>query len=106
MLAEVQAKPIASWSINPHWARLHANGSPFFGGFIIAEKDLEIRGPGELLGTRQTGQLNFRIADLVEDGHLVDQVHHQANELNQGYPEIVDQLIQRWLGRSQDFIEA
>ncbi len=75
-------------------------------GFIIAEKDLEIRGPGELLGTRQTGQLNFRIADLVEDGHLVDQVHHQANELNQGYPEIVDQLIQRWLGRSQDFIEA
>lgn len=75
-------------------------------GFIIAEKDLEIRGPGELLGTRQTGQLNFRIADLVEDGHLIDQVHQQAEALNQGHPEIVDQLIQRWLGRSQDFIEA
>ncbi len=75
-------------------------------GFIIAEKDLEIRGPGELLGTRQTGQLNFRIADLVEDGHLIDQVHLQAEELHQDHPEIVDQLIQRWLGRSQDFIEA
>jgi len=75
-------------------------------GFLIAEKDLQIRGPGELLGTRQTGQLNFRIADLVEDGHLIDQVHQQAEELNQGHPEIVDQLIQRWLGRSQDFIEA
>lgn len=75
-------------------------------GFIIAEKDLQIRGPGELLGTRQTGQLNFRIADLVEDGSLIDQVHQQAEELHQEHPEIVDQLIQRWLGRSQDFIEA
>lgn len=75
-------------------------------GFIIAEKDLEIRGPGELLGTRQTGQLNFRIADLVEDGHLIDQVHQQADKLHQENPEIVDQLIHRWLGRSQDFIEA
>lgn len=75
-------------------------------GFIIAEKDLEIRGPGELMGTRQTGQLNFRIADLVEDGHLIDLVHQQAEELHRGHPEIVDPLIQRWLGRSQDFIEA
>lgn len=75
-------------------------------GFIIAEKDLEIRGPGELLGTRQTGQLNFRIADLAEDGHLIDQIHQQAEHLQQDHPEIVDQLIQRWLGRSQDFIEA
>ena len=75
-------------------------------GFIIAEKDLEIRGPGELLGTRQTGQLNFRIADLVEDGQLIEAVHQQAETLRHKHPEIVDALIQRWLGRSQDFIEA
>lgn len=75
-------------------------------GFIIAEKDLEIRGPGELLGTRQTGQLNFRIADLVEDGHLIEAIHQQAETLRNDHPEIADALIQRWLGRSQDFIEA
>ena len=50
-------------------------------GFVIAEKDLEIRGPGELLGTRQTGLMQLRIADLERDGHMLDQVKHMAEQL-------------------------
>lgn len=75
-------------------------------GFVIAEKDMEIRGPGELLGTRQTGQLNFRIADLAEDGDMIDQIHAQAAELDTKHPEVAAILLERWLGQSQQFIEA
>jgi ATP-dependent DNA helicase RecG len=75
-------------------------------GFLIAEKDLEIRGPGELLGTRQTGQLNFRIADLMGDSDLVDQVHRLAETLNAESPVIAEQILARWLGHAQEFIEA
>lgn len=66
-------------------------------GFVIAEKDLELRGPGELLGTRQTGEINFRIADLTRDAHWLPQVRHCAEALLQHHPGHVDPLIRRWL---------
>jgi ATP-dependent DNA helicase RecG len=75
-------------------------------GFVIAEKDMEIRGPGELLGTRQTGQVQFRIADLVRDAALVESVHQAADELTRTHPAHVQPLIQRWLGEAAQFVEA
>ena len=67
-------------------------------GFVIAEKDLEIRGPGEVLGTRQTGLVDFRIADLERDQTLLDPVKQAAQRLLQQHPEAVRALIERWLG--------
>lgn len=75
-------------------------------GFFIAEKDMEIRGPGELLGTRQTGQVQFRIADLVRDAVLVESIHQAADELTQAYPDHVQPLINRWLGDAAQYVEA
>lgn len=66
-------------------------------GFKIAELDLAIRGPGELLGTRQTGVLQYRIADLQRDGHLLEQCNQMADILLRDYPDQAQQLIQRWL---------
>lgn len=71
-------------------------------GFVIARKDLEIRGPGEVLGTRQTGVLQLRIADLQRDQALLPQVARAAEELLKEHPRHVAPLIARWLGdRSQ-----
>src|SRR5690606_28588563 len=56
-------------------------------GFVIAEKDLELRGPGELLGTRQTGIAGFRIADLARDGDLLPTVQAVADDLLQHQPD-------------------
>ncbi|PSJ45191.1 ATP-dependent DNA helicase RecG [Zobellella endophytica] len=67
-------------------------------GFVIAQKDLEIRGPGELLGTRQTGLADLRIADLVRDQALLPEVQRLARYLADHHPEVVDPLIRRWLG--------
>jgi ATP-dependent DNA helicase RecG len=75
-------------------------------GFVIAEKDMEIRGPGELLGTRQTGQVQFRIADLVRDAALVESVHQAADELTRIHPEHLKPLIERWLGQVAQYVEA
>lgn len=66
-------------------------------GFVIAQKDLEIRGPGELLGTKQTGIANLKIADLVRDAHLIPQVQKLANYLWQKYPSNANAIINRWL---------
>lgn len=66
-------------------------------GFVIAEKDLELRGPGELLGTKQTGDINFRLANLTRDTHWLPQVKNCAEQLLQDYPDNVDDLIRRWL---------
>lgn len=72
-------------------------------GFEIARRDLELRGPGEVLGTRQTGLQQLRIADLVRDRGLLPQVEQAATILLQHYPENVSQLIARWIGRGQDY---
>jgi ATP-dependent DNA helicase RecG len=71
-------------------------------GFVIAEKDLQIRGPGEVLGTRQTGDLQFKVADLQRDAYLLPKVRSLATQL-QSSPDIVAALIRRWLGHPQDY---
>ncbi|ASP38037.1 ATP-dependent DNA helicase RecG [Bacterioplanes sanyensis] len=72
-------------------------------GFYIAEQDLQIRGPGELLGTRQTGLQMLRIADLQRDGDLLPQVRTMAEQIWQNHPEAVEPLIRRWLGDAERF---
>jgi ATP-dependent DNA helicase RecG len=75
-------------------------------GFRIAEKDLELRGPGELLGTRQTGQLSFRIADLARDAHLLDAVHEVGETMLREHPRAAAQLIERWIGGAARYAHA
>ncbi len=65
-------------------------------GFVIAEKDLELRGPGEMIGNRQTGQIQFKIADLARDRELLDQVANAANIICNQHPEAIQPLIRRW----------
>ena len=72
-------------------------------GFRIAEKDLELRGPGEVLGTRQTGMLQFRVADLARDAHLLQRIPPVADSLLRHHPEQVDRLIHRWVGDAARF---
>jgi len=67
-------------------------------GFYIAEKDLELRGPGQVLGTQQTGLMSFKVADISRDADLLDQVKEASEIVLEKYPEIIDPLIQRWLG--------
>ena len=66
-------------------------------GFVIAEQDLQLRGPGEVLGTRQTGLMSFKIADLQRDEDLLDSVREQARLLSEHHPQNVQPLIDRWL---------
>ncbi|MEZ9592003.1 ATP-dependent DNA helicase RecG [Vibrio breoganii] len=75
-------------------------------GFIIAQRDLEIRGPGELLGTKQTGIADFKIADLVRDQHLVPQVQKMARFIHEQYPENAQAIIQRWIVNSDEYAKA
>jgi ATP-dependent DNA helicase RecG len=75
-------------------------------GFRIAEKDLELRGPGELLGTRQTGQLEFRVADLARDAHLLPAVQRVGAAMMKDHPDAVQQLIARWLGHALHYAGA
>jgi ATP-dependent DNA helicase RecG len=75
-------------------------------GFVIAEKDLEIRGPGELLGTRQTGLADLKIADLIRDGYLIPEVKQQAYLLSRQNPECAQALITRWLGNKERYSNA
>ncbi|MCP4042943.1 MAG: ATP-dependent DNA helicase RecG [Gammaproteobacteria bacterium] len=67
-------------------------------GFRIAERDLELRGPGEVLGTRQTGMLQFRIADLARDHALFPAIETAAQHLIKHHPERCSSLVHRWLG--------
>lgn len=75
-------------------------------GFVIAEKDLELRGPGEVLGTRQTGLVQFRVADLVRDADLLPQVQEAAAAFARQHPRRVDQIIDRWLAEGQQFAQV
>ena len=72
-------------------------------GFRIAEKDLELRGPGEVLGTRQTGMLQFRVADLARDEYLLDRIPPVAEKLLEESPQRVKRLIDRWIGDARRF---
>jgi ATP-dependent DNA helicase RecG len=75
-------------------------------GFEIARRDLELRGPGELLGTRQTGIEQLRIADLLRDHHLLGPVQRVADALLAHYPDRVDTLISRWLRSGGDYAQV
>jgi len=75
-------------------------------GFKIAEKDLELRGPGEMLGTRQTGDMQLHIADLQRDAHMLPQIKQLAQDLLLNHPSNVDVLITRWLGQSGQYAQA
>ena len=66
-------------------------------GFVIAQKDLEIRGPGELLGTKQTGLADLKIADLARDGYLIPQIQNWAQDIWQAHPSHANAIINRWL---------
>lgn len=72
-------------------------------GFQIAEKDLELRGPGEVLGTRQTGMLLFRVADLARDAALLKMIPPVADVLLKQHPEQAEKLIRRWIGNASRF---
>lgn len=65
-------------------------------GFALAEADLRLRGPGEILGTKQTGLVDYKIADLTRDAGLIPLAQRLAEELSLYYPDLVTQLIQRW----------
>jgi ATP-dependent DNA helicase RecG len=75
-------------------------------GFRIAEKDLELRGPGEVLGTRQTGQLSFRIADLARDAHLLPAVQQVGQSMLADHPQQASRLIERWIGGAARYAHA
>ena len=72
-------------------------------GFFIAEEDLRLRGAGELLGTRQTGAATFRVAQLPEHEHLLDEVQSLAQALLAKHPSLCELLITRWTGERQAF---
>jgi ATP-dependent DNA helicase RecG len=72
-------------------------------GFKVAERDLELRGPGEVLGTRQTGLAPFRIADLIRDADLVPTIQELARGLIADSPDGVDAIIERWIGSGRRF---
>ena len=75
-------------------------------GFYIAQRDLELRGPGEVLGTRQTGVLEFRVADLLRDQSLIDDVRRIAERILSEQPQLVEPLLERWLRNGRRFAEV
>ena len=75
-------------------------------GFEIAQKDLEIRGPGEVLGTRQTGVMQLRVADIVRDQPLLNKVSTAAQIIQEKYPTHIQPLINRWIGHAAAYGEV
>jgi ATP-dependent DNA helicase RecG len=67
-------------------------------GFLVAQRDLELRGPGELLGTRQTGLPQYRIADLGRDAELMAKVQLAAESMRRSSAGLCDKIVRRWLG--------
>lgn len=72
-------------------------------GFEIARKDLEIRGPGEVLGTRQTGLMQMRIANIVRDNYLLPEIQNAGEIIMQKYPQLLEPLVRRWLGMCDQY---
>lgn len=72
-------------------------------GFRIAQRDLELRGPGEVFGTRQTGELSFVAADLIRDSELLPQVQQAADDIMRNHPTLIEPLLTRWLGKSTEY---
>jgi ATP-dependent DNA helicase RecG len=75
-------------------------------GFVIAEKDLQLRGPGDVIGTRQTGACHFKVADLARDADVLSHVQQIGEQFFLNYPDTIEPLCQRWLGLSTDYAEV
>ena len=72
-------------------------------GFKIAEEDLRIRGPGDVLGTRQTGDISFRIADVIRDAYLLDYVREVGAHIRQSRQAVIEPIINRWLENAERY---
>ncbi len=75
-------------------------------GFIIAERDLALRGPGELLGAKQSGEAMLRFIDLQKEAWLIEKTQQLAQQLLTTYPEIAEQHLRRWLGNRAEYLKA
>jgi ATP-dependent DNA helicase RecG len=75
-------------------------------GFEIARRDLELRGPGELLGTRQTGLAQLRVADLMRDADLLPRVQECAERLLAAHPDSVAAITARWIGAGERYVRV
>jgi ATP-dependent DNA helicase RecG len=75
-------------------------------GFVIAEEDLKIRGPGEVLGTRQTGAIGFRVADIERDQHWLTVIPALADKLQAEQPKNINPIIRRWLYDADRFAQV
>ena len=72
-------------------------------GFVVAQRDLELRGPGELLGTKQTGLPDYRIANLVRDADLMPAVQKSATLIQRQFPDAERTIVRRWLGDAHQY---
>ena len=75
-------------------------------GFELAEADLRLRGPGDVTGTRQTGELSFRVADLSQHSHLLEQIAALSETIRVNHGKARDQLIERWIGHEEHFVNV
>ena len=75
-------------------------------GFVIAERDLQLRGPGELLGSKQSGDAMLRFVDLQRDHHLIAKTQMLASRLMKSHPDLVQQHLGRWLAKRADYLKA
>jgi ATP-dependent DNA helicase RecG len=75
-------------------------------GFEVARRDLELRGPGEFLGTRQAGILHYRVADLTRDAHLLPEIQRMGEHLLGHYADRIDGLVQRWVGGAERYAKV
>jgi ATP-dependent DNA helicase RecG len=72
-------------------------------GFEVARRDLQLRGPGEMLGTRQTGLAQMRVAELTRDADLLPRVQFAAEQMLRDWPENVAPLVRRWVGIAEQY---
>ena len=72
-------------------------------GFLIAEKDLQLRGPGELLGTRQKGLIGLRIADIMRDAYLLPAINKLTVNIEQNHPDLIEKIVRRWVGDQLEY---
>lgn len=72
-------------------------------GFLIAEKDLQLRGPGELLGTRQKGLIGLRIADIMRDAYLLPTINKLTVNIEQNHPDLIEKIVRRWVGDQLEY---
>jgi ATP-dependent DNA helicase RecG len=75
-------------------------------GFAIAQQDLQLRGPGELLGARQSGVAMLRFADIGMDEILLEQAQQAADGLLRDYPEAAQAHLKRWMANKHDYLHA